>query len=270
MKKLKFGSIMLLVMLIAPLMVACGGDDSSDNAREQANLVDGVHVNKRRLHSVRIRDSKETKTFRVTYDIKGKLTKIEWLNQENGTCLNIDYDRQLIEYLDQLETKVTWYDNNTRYVRTYIPKTMMYCGFTLNERGFISQIGNYECSYDNNGYLVGVNSTKDIWSLLYNDGDIIKSTIETLKTGNSDIYYVAYKEDPNSGMIYFSSKEFSHKGDNKASQEKLIRAVVALIAYHSGLFGNISKHCTMIPSSSDMSAWFDIDSHIECSCTFDY
>ena len=65
MKKLKFGSIMLLVMLIAPLMVACGGDDSSDNAREQANLVDGVHVNKRRLHSVRIRDSKELCRFNL-------------------------------------------------------------------------------------------------------------------------------------------------------------------------------------------------------------
>ena len=269
MKKMKFWTMMLLVALFTSQIMACG-DDSSDNDREQANLVDGVHVNKRRLHSVKIRDSKETKDFRVTYDIKGKLTKIEWQNQGNATCLIIDYDKHLIEYLDRLETKVTGYDNNTRYVRTYVPKSMMYCGFTLNERGFISQIGDYKCSYDNNGYLVGVNSTKDIWSLLYNDGDIIRSTIETLKTGNTDIYYIAYKEEPNSGLIYFSSKEFTHKGDHKESQEKLIRAVITLIAYHSGLFGNISKHCTLLPSSSDLSAYIDIESHIECICSFDY
>ena len=275
MKKMKFWSTMLLVMLVMPMMVACGGDDGgSGNNNGQWTLVDGVNVNKRKLLTL---DLYYTDTriglYQMTYDSKGRLTRIDfkdYTSSEKKCGLTIDYDLCLIEYLAgnklRYDSQTNAYFQEPVYVKSL---------FALNDRGFVSQIANCECTYNSDGYLTGVKTIGDFWSLVYNNGDVAKAMVERFKNGNIDLYYVYYGDKTNEGELYVTCKEF-----NFGSGEKFSRSVMTMIAYHAGLFGNITKHCTMLPNSADAKTFLEMsyldaynrineDLTFTCKFTFD-
>ena len=154
------------------------------------------------------------------------------------------YDLCIMEYYDGLGI------NAQGKLEKYYAK----CRFTLNERGFISQISNCECTYNSEGYLTGVKTFVDWWTFAYNNGDVAKAMVEVFKSGNMDLYYVYYGEKKNEGELYITCKELEYTGF------KFHRSVMAMIAYHAGLFGNISKHCTTLPNTADAKTFIELSS----------
>ena len=122
--------------------------------------------------------------------------------------------------------------------------------FSFNDKGYISQIGNCSCTYDSYGYLTGVENTLEIWTLAYNEGELIKSLISNIKNGNMQLYYMFYSENSDSGelMFYMNSEKYEDYIRDP------IRAVMSFIAYQSGLFGKITKHCSYLSRSNETSA----------------
>ena len=274
MKRFKFWSIMMLVVMTLPIMVACGGDDDSGNG--SSNIVDGIHVNSRKLLSLDIYKNDNSKNkfhFTMSYDSKGRLSKIdgtyysEYNGQTNTTdikLLTIDYDLNVIEYYDKYSYNSTTGEYEYKNARVF---------FSLNNKGFISTLGNCELSYDNNGYLVGARTIRDMWTFAYTDGDIIKYMVETLKNGNIGIYYPHYGE--KEGSMYFS---VNHLDKLKYSDPYIFysdcRIACLLILYHAGMFGNICKLANLTGTNKNavVEQISDVDNGnmiIHCSFVFD-
>lgn len=279
MKQIKLFRVLLLIAMSLPLLVSCGGDDepSSNGNNGSFSMVDGVHVNSRKLLYLDVYKQgydeyyQKEKTsdkirFTMSYDSKGRLVEISapfkdymfgTYNTYN-TLMKIDYDLKMIEYLYQ--------GDKATYQR---------CFFSLNSKGFISRLGDCELSYNNEGYLIGANTEKNIWTFAYNDGDITKYMVEKLKTGNIEIFYAHYAE--KEGELYFAVNDpdgFWYGFENLNYNN--YRAISVLIAYHAGLFGNISKHCINLPNSSSKNAiieqFSDVDDKyrtFHCSFVFD-
>lgn len=278
MKKIKFWSIVLAMAVSLPLLNACGGDDDGSHGDgNSSGLVDGVHVNSRKLLSLDVykgENSSYKRTFTMTYDSKGKLSQIKshasniddyYYADNDITLLSIDYDLKFMEFFDDIGYKI---EEGMKLKRYY---SYDRCFFTLNDKGYISRLGDCELTYNNDGYLVGANTVKDMWTFAYSEGDIIKYMMETLKSGNIDLYYANYGE--KQGELYFSvnvQKKFSdtdwkwHYSDYYATS--------LLILYHAGLFGNISKHCSTLPKNGIVEQISDKDKSnliIHCSFVFD-
>lgn len=243
MKKLKILSMMMLLVMMLPFMVACGGDDDSKGSR----IVDGVNVNnEKKLTRLEIQPQTSSNTtdysyiLRVLYDSKGRLSNVVWTNgqkYENGkyieaeiNIMNIDYDLRVVNFYNGY--------SSLKYM------------FSLNDKGYISQIGNCSCTYDSYGYLTGVENITEIWTLAYNEGELTKSLVSNLRNGNMSIYYMFYGENSDSGelMFYMNSEKDEGYGRNT------IQAVMCFIAYQSGLFGKITNHCRYLSKSNENSA----------------
>lgn len=265
-----------------PFVISCGDDDSSSNRGNSSSLVDGVHVNSRKLLALDVarQDDSYILHYNISYDSKGRLNKIIMpftnYSSHNGVIeektedvqiLNIDYDLKVVEYFENIKSV---YNSNTKeYDMQYVTSR---CYFTLNNSGYISRLGNCELSYNNEGYLVDAHSAKDMWTFAYDNGDIIKYMTESLKSGNIDIYYAYYGE--KEGDLYFvvNTQGKWSKYWNVADTWR----ISLLIAYHAGLFGNISKHCVNLPNSSSKNAIIEQISDkdkssltIRCSFVFD-
>ena len=262
MKKVNIWRVFTLMGLSLALMASCGGDDetSSNDGSGSFGLVDGVHVNSRKLMAldVSMQDNSYIFHYKMSYDSKGRLNKIimpfTYTSYHDGITeeetedvqiLNIDYDLKLVEFFEKI--KGVYNSETQTYERQYV---MSRCYFTLNNNGFISRFGDCELSYNKEGYLVGANSAKDMWTFAYDNGDIIKYMVESLKTGNIDIYYAYYGE--KEGDLYFVVNSQGKLATNW--DEADVRRITLLIAYHAGLFGNISKHCINLPNSSSKNA----------------
>lgn len=279
MKQIKLFRVLLLIAMSLPLLVSCGGDDDepSNGNNNSFKVVDGVHVNARKLLYLDVYQQgydqylqKEITSdkirFAMAYDSKGRLieicapyTSFHPNDPKNYYLLmKIDYDLKKIEYLYE--------GSKTSYLS---------CSFALNNKGFISRLGDCGLTYDDEGYLIGAYTEKNIWTFAYNDGDITKYMVKKLKSGNIDIFYAHYGE--KEGDLYFSVNDpdgFFYKGVSLNYNN--YRTISVLIAYHAGLFGNISKHCTYLPNSSSKNAiverFSDEDNNnkiYHCSFVFD-
>lgn len=255
-KQLKFWSMMMLVIMVIPLLVACGDDgDGPGNKNGQTTLVDGVNVNKRKMLTLDVNyGDNNIGSYKMSYDSKGKLTGITFKDYRRSNInwgIRIDYDLCAIEYINDYTYKYNSQDKSYTYEPIYAKSR-----FALNDRGFISQIANCECTYNSEGYLTEVKTIADWWTFAYNNGDVVKAMVEVFKSGNMDLYYVYYGDKANEGELYFTCKEleFSDIGT------KFHRSIMIMIAYHAGLFGNISKHCTMLPNSVDAKTFIELSS----------
>lgn len=259
MRKLFF---MLCMTICCVCLTSCGGGDdngsssggsstnggSSSGGGSGSTIVDGVHVNPRKLLTLDLYKQDKTDEnihFAMSYDSKGRLSKVNVTTGEWSTeLLNIDYDLKVLS---------CYFDINEPYRYSYGSGSLPYgFPFSLNKFGFISRISNCEFSYNDAGYLTDVNAVEDVWTFAYSEGEIIKYMAETLKTGNVLIYYAYYGE--KDGELYFTvnSTNKSYKRNNWSLND--LRTVSALILYHAGLFGNISKHCKNLPAYSNKGA----------------
>ena len=227
------------ISLVSLLGFTSCGDDGDGNS----SVVDGVNVNNgKKLTRLEILPQTSNSTIeynyklRVLYDSKGRISSVIWTNgkkYENGKntdaeveVMKIDYDLRVVN------------SNGLKYM------------FSFNDKGYISQIGNCSCTYDSYGYLTGVESMSEIWTLAYNEGELIKSLISNIKNGNMQLYYMFYSENSDSGelMFYMNSEKYEDYVRDP------IRAVMSFIAYQSGLFGKITKHCSYLSRSNETSA----------------
>ena len=272
MKKLKIWGTMLLALMM-PLVISCGDDDDSPS-NGSFNVVDGVHVNERKLlyldvykrgysDDLQSEYGSENIRFTASYDSKGRLIKINApFNTYSGkfnTLMTIDYDLKLIEYL--------YNGSKTTYQR---------CFFSLNSKGFISRLGDCELSYNDEGYLIGANTEKNFWTFAYNEGDIIKYMVEKLKTGNIEIFYTHYAQKEGDLFFAVNDPDGFREYEGASLSYCNYRTISLLIAYHAGLFGNISKHCIDLPNSSSRNAIIEQISDVNnksvifhCSFVFD-
>lgn len=254
MKKLRMWSVLTLSLMMVPLMTACGGDGDggSDGGGSNGHVVDGVNVYTKKPKEITIIDYKEGSSqphtvnshFKINYDSKGRLSTVTlpdytYYDFNSGTqetksieLLKIDYDLHVAQI------------NNINAQSSHM--------FTLNSKGYIAQIGKCTCEYDNDGYLIGVESNKEIWSLVYNEGELIKSAVNKLAQGDIKLYYFFSGEDTNTGELYFRM----NTPDNYVDNRNPIQAFLSFVAYQSGLFGKISKFCTSLSRSNQSNVEF--------------
>ena len=224
-------------------ITSCGGDDDGNSS-----VIDGVNVNNgKKLTRLEIlpQTSSSTTTdynykLRVVYDSQGRISSVIWANgqkYESGKYVESEVELMRIDY-------------DLRLVNIYNGYSSLKYLFSLNDKGYISQIGNCSCSYDSYGYLTGVENITEIWSLAYNEGELIKSLVSKLKNGNMLLYYMFYGENSSTGelMFYMNGEKYEDYGRNP------IQAVMCFIAYQSGLFGKITNHCRYLSKSNETSA----------------
>ena len=264
-------SLLLLMAICSICLTSCGGGDedggstsggSSANSDGGSSIVDGVHVNPRKLLSLDLckqGDNKQNLHFAISYDSKGRLSKViiqdetHYYNSPSWELLNIDYDLKLI----------------TCFGSEVSSRTRHYY-FALNKYGFISRIGNCELTYNDAGYLIGSKTANDIWTFAYNEGEVIKYMIEPLTTGNAQICYTYYGD--KDGELYFTvnSTNINPKSIKTWTESELF-IISELILYHAGLFGNISKLCKKLSTYSNRGASIERNNRsnkITIKCSF--
>lgn len=235
-------------------LTSCGGDDAEGGGN--SHNVDGVNViSGKKMTEMNLVVEKDLYSnhedpikIKIDYDSKGRLSRV-YINTVNSSTNEAEtFDLMSLDY-DLREVKIYrgWdYYENAQYI-TY--------AFMLNNNGYISQISNCSCTYDNNGYLIGADSSKEIFTLSYNDGDLIKSVCNNIVKGKTKLYYIYSGEDKKTGELYFtmsSSEDLYYTAFSSSS----IRALMVFIAYQSGLFGKISKYCVSLSKSNENSAIF--------------
>ena len=259
-------SILLLMTLS---FFSCGGDDDGGNSK----VVDGVNVNTgRKLVRLDIKDPDNLENvykLKIDYDTKGRLSKVILTNNyyyENGKwvekdaaleLLNMDYDFKLINF------KIIYFKEWRNIEYNY--------KFSLNDKGYISQIGDCNCTYDSYGYLIGADGDRYIWTLAYSEGELVKSQVKSLVKDNVSIYYMFYGEDSDKGELVFRMKA-PYKG---YMNTHAYQGVLCFIAYQAGLFGKMTNHCTYLSKSNETSAFFQKeneqdDNTIDVHCTFKF
>lgn len=225
-------------------ITSCGGDDDGSSS-----VIDGVNVNngkKLTRLDILLESNSSTTTgdytvnLNVLYDSKGRLSDVIWTNgqkYESGKYVDGEVELMKIDY-------------DLRFVNISDGYSSLKYMFSLNDKGYISQIGNCSCTYDSYGYLTGVENITEIWSLAYNEGELIKSLVSKLKNGNMLLYYMFYGENSSTGelMFYMNGEKYETYGRNP------IQAVMCFIAYQSGLFGKITNHCRYLSKSNNTSA----------------
>lgn len=257
MRKLFF---ILCMAICSVCLTSCGDDDKGSSSGGSSSgggsstdgsgstIVDGVHVNPRKLLTLDLYNQDKSDNsihFAMSYDSKGRLSKIKMTNGELTTELvDIDYDLKVLS---------CYFDINGPYRYSYGTESLPYrFPFSLNKYGFISRISNCEFSYNDAGYLTDVNAVEDVWTFAYSEGEIIKYMAETLKTGNVLIYYAYYGE--KDGELYFTVNSTNKSYKRNSWSLRDWRTVSSLILYHAGLFGNISKHSQNLSAYSNKGA----------------
>lgn len=240
------------VLMSLTLFVSCGDNDDSSNYEGASSLVDGVHVNKRKLLSLDVsKGGYDTNLihFNVSYDDKGRLNDIVatlpeyWPSQtREWKMLSIDYDLRFIEYYVTFE----WRQRGRAPVYDKL-------FFNLNSDGFISMLGSTDLVYNNEGYLVGLRGVKDMWTFAYAENEVIKFMLENLKSGHIGIYYTHYGRENESMYFAVNDTDKFNKDDFMFSDSDL-HTISVLILYHAGLFGKNSKQCTNLSNSSSKNA----------------
>ena len=267
-KVFNFLLTIFLVSLVGYGFTSCGGDDDGDGSK----VVDGVNVNNgKKLSKLSIQvpsdygNDSYTYNLRINYDSKGRLSKVIWTNgskYENGKyiegeveMLKIDYDFKVINFMPS---------------ETYYNKDYM---FTLNEKGYISQLGDCSITYDSYGYLSKAENMKFIYSLAYEEGELIKSLANNLKKDNIEIYYMFYGEDKDKGDLLFYMNTTS---SNRLGDRTDIQGVMLFIAYQAGLLGKMTNHCTYLQRANETTAILQKKSensnknyNIRCSFVFE-
>lgn len=270
MKKLKFWGLILVSIMCAGLS-SCGGDDEGGGA---PSIVDGINVNNgKKLVGLDVQEQiydinnrSNLYKLRASYDSKGRLSKIVWINgqkYENGKYIygevelvNIDYDLRLINF------------NSSYYNRKFM--------FSVNNQGYFSQIGDCSLNYDSFGYLVGTENHAEKWSLSYNEGEFIKSMVNVFDRGRIHIYYMFYGEDRDKGELLFTLNSEKYQYAYYGSKSSIsIQKAACFFAYHAGLFGKVTNRCTQLSKSNMTNAILERSGNniykmiTRCSFTFE-
>ena len=248
MKIIKIWRFIFIVVMSISMIGACGGD----NEIESGNKIDGVNVIAgKKLLELRI----ESDTFYnrlpycyiVEYDTKGRINRISY------KLTNSKYDEEKGEYVNEYSGElyeIAFIDYDLKVLKVLKSYTPISIGFDLNEKGYISRIGSCTMKYDEKGYLIGVDAPKGISSLVYDANDLIKASVADLNRGNIFLYYVTYDNINSQGDLIINIRNAEYGGSNFWDFSN----VTCLIAYQSGLFGNVAKSFIHLNSKSNTSS----------------
>lgn len=278
-----------LLALMTFCFFSCGSDDESSSSNGSSSK------NRRKLSELSLKfdypdDVKNSiptveHKYTIEYDAKGRLSRIERNNSSKSedwsseiiSGIDIDYDFGLITISDKDLSK---YNGKV----SHETNENIHISFDLNEKGYVSHLGDYTCHYDEDGYLTRVNQEGAIWSFAYSDGDLTKFMLKVLAS-EPKIYYIFYGDNFNSGTLQFNVKMpeelysyYSWIDIYRLKFDVFSRAnfVVALIAYQAGLFGRTAKHTSYIyaPSTEKAIVSFknekDPEHYITTECSFSF
>ena len=205
-------------------------------------MVDGVNVvNGKRIAELRVLDEDDPyhssnfdnsyyyltdKVYRIEYDTKGRLFKIIC-----GLVVvaQFDYDLKTINLL------------GTNYI------------FSLNNSGYISQIGSYVINYDSNGYFIGVEHPYGKSSLVYEGNKLTKALTENYNANRTTSYYIRSGQDITNGNLLFFINKSSPVKRLFQEESGYTAKVISLIAYQTGLLGKIAKQCLELKEMNETS-----------------
>lgn len=262
MKNLNLLPTIFFVGLISFCFSSCGGDDEGNSSvagdDESSKVIDDVNMDKTKK-LVELSFDESTK-LSISYDNIGRMSKVMLFSElyESKVLLKIDYDLRVIEFNDEY-----YYSDSDSFNK---------CMFSLNNKGYISQIGSCTCTYDSYGYLTGVENSKEIWTLSYQEGELVKSLVNNFTDG-PEIYLMFYGENKDSGELLF----YMNTEKEKKYIHRSVQAVLCFIAYQAGLFGKITNHCTYLSKSNETAAVFERNNNknsnittIKCKFKYEY
>lgn len=236
---------LFFMMVLSICIVSCGGDDNDDGGNSSGGektsdsgykLVDGVNVaNGKKIKELRIKVIGEgIHSYSMDYDAKGRLHKIYTYSSNTPyEIASFDYD-----------------------LRTATIMKINYI-FTLNDAGFISQIGFYTLNYNSDGYLIGVDQPYGNSSLLYANNDLTKALTVNFNANRTTTYFCHYGQDTTNGELVIFVNSSSPLKKRVYEESGYQAKVISLIAYQSGLLGKIVKQCLYLKDSSETSALFE-------------
>lgn len=243
MKKLKFWSVLMLMVMALSTMVACGDDDNDSKKVDGVNVITRKKIVELSLTGVPTYYGggwNGSITYKIEYDSEGRLMKI--------VCKNIDYTGNNTSNY----TEIASIDYELRILsyKKRSGSTQM-LNFSLNNEGYIDQIGPCSLTYDQNGYLVGVEDLYGFSTLVYKSDDFIKSSVSPLLKGKTRLYYVSYGNAVDKGDLYIRGH---YTSDPKSYLSYDHRSITCFIAYQAGLFGKISKTIMNLKNEQQASA----------------
>lgn len=222
--------LMLFLLMVGVGIVACSGDDNNSEVIDGVNVIKGKKLAELQVYGETMSES--SNVYKISYDSKGRLSGITYKNPmyEKPIELKIDYDLRELNFSE-----------NQSYM------------FLLNKHGYISQISDCKCEYDENGYLVAATSTENILQLVYDEGEIIQSIIESIASGNIKTNYFYYGGNSDTGELYFTINSPGTKKYRGITNEMM--AIRCFIAYQSGLFGKTDIHTNSFGETSKVKAF---------------
>ena len=180
--------------------------------------------------------------------------KTQIADVEPEDVINIDYKLREV----QLNYKLLWRDFGTNSLGSWsLSRNYM---FLLNKKGYISQIADCSCEYDEDGYLTSATSTKQILNITRSEGEIIRSIIEWIVAGNLNTSYFYYGENSDIGELHFTINcpEYERKYRDPYDYPQAMLITSAIIAYQSGLFGETDVHTKSMAESSKTKAVINV------------
>lgn len=249
---------MLMVMAMST-MLACGDDDSDSKKVDGVNVINGKKIVELSITNIQpyytiyevIWDT-PIATYKIEYDSEGRLKKI--LNK------NIDIkegnDGKKHSYYTGKYTEIVSIDYDMRFLSYKTNYNSFIFNFTLNNEGYIDQIGTSTLTYDNNWYLIGVENRQGISSLVYKSEDFIKATVSPLLKGKASLYYVTYGNTTDKGDLIIHGHYTSDPRDRLSFDNS---SIAYFIAYQAGLFGKISKTIMNLKNGQKASAIIDYE-----------
>lgn len=244
---------MLMVMAL-PIMVACGGDDESEQGNS-GSTTEGVNVTSgKKLVELKwyFEDFDVPAHIKIEYDSKGRLSKVKSakINYEivDGTVSS--------SYTGEY-TNLATIDYDLRMVKM---ESLGSCSFSLNKDGYINQIGKYSLNYDSKGYLVGVDELKEISSLVYENNDFIKASISSISGGNLKMYFITYGKTETNGDLFVT---VTRSSEDKGMNNNSTRQALCFIAYQAGLFGKVTKCMLNLKDKNESTANFLLNNNSE-------
>ncbi len=264
MKKVAKWSILMLAVVMISVCSSCGGsDDGQDTQKvDGVNVITGKKLVYLNIEVVKLENnynglSSGNYNLKMEYDSKGRLSKVLQIKHFGDGIQNDKISEVAVIDYDLCEISL-FYSGRYR--------------FMLNNKGYVSQIGNSTCVYDDAGYLVGTENSRQIVSLTYENEDVARSVVNNIAYNKMRMCHFYYGDNSNTGELYFQMET----EDNHIDSHKYAEAVVSLIAYLSGLFGKTSKHCTYLTKTDETIAYFNkyvengYNRNISLKCTFVY
>lgn len=281
----------LCAVALSLSLTACGGDDDGGNG---GNNGGGSYNPSKKLTKLVIKDlkvadeyseeiirSEDDKAkydvafgdfvYEIEYDTQGRLNRVvaktgkKGVHNPDGTItiedVPINADIATVDY-DQSKITVPYV---LRLDGTVSSKKEL--RFALNDKGYITQLGDYSIVYDADGYVKEVKETNKMWNTIYKNQEFIGWIEQELKSLSSQTYYVDYSNGGGKETTFIKIRDYPRHKYNAPNdihergyleshiyyymQKFLYVRAFLIAAYQYGWFGKTAKTYKSIAEIKD-------------------